>query len=624
MRADFFRLTCALWVLGTPAFAQHILQWERFNVYVDLDNDGRVQVQETLEVFLNGKIRSLDRKFAESAVQEVVNPKVSELGEDDKFHPLPEAEYRKSERAIYWRIGMDGAPEWKDQRKTFRLEYELRGIVTPAWDIPIGAGSFLDRGNFPNLRERFRETFDAWRQPLRRYRFDHDVLFARFSNEGPRELNYTLHYDTAWKHPQPDAPLGSRVTPEVSYRVTELRDYLRPGRPPAVPIWKAAVRLGSIAAAVIIPLALWLAFAANRIRRHGRVGPRLDREWFRENVLPLIPEEMPTSHTVAATGSRFTRFLARIQRRGIVEVRETPASDEDSDSVLHLRLLTDLTALPRFERTLLGRLFPDGPQSTSTRLAEIYAESGFSPEAALGAALSEVEEAAEPESTPERKPIFWRLVSALLKLIAIPTAALILLDAFISDYNDGLSSPITLGVGFAVLAGLTFVVRPLGGLGKALVALVPIVAAIPAYLALHFHHTLPLTPAASAGLALMVIWLCGTWLSLLVDWDFMAPGDRVLQFGRRFVSRELRKRHPALEDAWLPHIVALVGEADVCRWQVRFGDADERITTMAMHQDAAPFTGNFSIEQESTWTDLLYVFSRAELAELEADEPRND
>ena len=56
MRAAFLRFTFALWILGASAGAQHILKWERFNIYVDLENDGRVRVQETLEVFLNGKI----------------------------------------------------------------------------------------------------------------------------------------------------------------------------------------------------------------------------------------------------------------------------------------------------------------------------------------------------------------------------------------------------------------------------------------------------------------------------------------------------------------------------------------------------------------------------------------
>ncbi len=625
MCAPILRFVLALLALGASARAQHILEWERFNVYVELDNDGRVQVQETLEVFLNGKVAMLDRLFAECAVLQVIDPKVSLLGSDGDFHPVANAEHRESEHAIYWRIRADDAPEWKDQRLTFRLEYEVRGVVAPAWDVPIAPGSFRDRGNFPHFRERLRETLNAWPEPPTRYRFDHDVLFARFSSEGPRELNYTLRYGTAWKHPQPDAPLRTRVTPDVSYRVTELRDYLRPGPPPAVPTWPATVRRGSIVAVLIIPLALWLAFAANRIRHYGLLGPRLDGEWFREKVLPLIPEEIAPPAGVPKMPSRFACFLARMRRRGIVEVHESPAIDDDSEPLLHLRLLANLAALPHFERALLGRIFSDRREINSTEFAEIHAESGFSPEAALREALTEVGEDDEPEAAPEPKPIFWRIVSALLKLIALPAVALILIDAFTSDYNDGLSAPIILGIGFAVVAGLTFVIRPLGGLGKSLLALVPIIAAIPAYLALHFHHTLPLSPAASAGLGLMTIWLSGAWLFMIVDWNHAnSPSEQVIQLARRFVSRELRKRHPVLEDEWLPHLVALVGETEILRWQVRFGASDARITTLAMRRDAPPFTGQFSVEQETQWMDRLYVASRAELEESDADEPRED
>ena len=41
------------------------------------------------------------------------------------------------------------APDWTGQTLTFLLEYELRGAIAPAWDIPAGPGNFRSREDFP-------------------------------------------------------------------------------------------------------------------------------------------------------------------------------------------------------------------------------------------------------------------------------------------------------------------------------------------------------------------------------------------------------------------------------------------------------------------------------------------
>src|SRR6185436_7937051 len=115
----------------------------------------------------------------------------------------------------------------------------------------------------PQFEKRFRGVFDGWRQAAwgldRHYRYDHDVLFAHFPATGPVELKYTFKYEDAWLN-RGGAELMGRATPEVDYRVTEMRDYLRSGWPPAIEIWRPAVRVGSIAAFVLLSLLLWLIF----------------------------------------------------------------------------------------------------------------------------------------------------------------------------------------------------------------------------------------------------------------------------------------------------------------------------------------------------------------------------
>lgn len=616
MRAVFPRLLATLLALAGTALGQYSLEWTRFDIFAQLDNQGAAYVRETLTAKVNGRVPVLDRRLAWSTDQAIVIRKfVREMGREE----MEIADYIWRDGTLTWRIRDYDEPEWIDETLTYRLEYELRGAIAPAWDIPVGPGSFLSRENFPHFRERWRETLAAWREPAQRYRFDHDVPFARFSSEGPRELNYTFKYDTAWKHPQPDAPLRARVTPDSDYRVTELRDYLRPGPPPAVALWKPVVRVGAIVVFTVLALGLWLIYALGEIRRHGLLGPRLDREWFQENIASIPAEILARDAGTTRHGAGFPLFLARQRLRGMIEVRDGLATDEDGEPEVHLRLLGEERSLPAFEREVLAKLFPNGRESGTTELRKVYAESGFDPEDALGEALDEREESLPASAPPPQESIFWRLLGRLLVPIFGAAAALILVEACYSDYNDSLEIAMYLPGGFLGLALLICLIpMSTGGLGRALTALVPIAATLPGMLSLHFHHTLPLLPAGAAGLATLGLGCVLAWLLIRRSFDEGGTAQqRLAALGRRFVGRELQRRRPNLDDGWLLQIIALVGEGPLAKWRARGANPADDLAPLGDHR---PFTGNLSLAAEEGWAEALEVFPAEQSEDVEDDD----
>ena len=623
MRAAFIHFLAALLALGSGALGEVV--WERWDVLANLDNDGNVVVTETLLARLNGGEAVLKRRLPVCTDQELVIRKLTRVDGTEE-QEVKGMEFRYDE--LTWPIRENLDPIWNNDTRTFRIEYEIRGALAPAWDIPAGPGSIESRENFPNFRKRWGETFAAWFEPLGRYRFDHDVMFSRFSSEGPRELNYTFKYDTAWKHPKPDAQLNARVTPESDYRVTELRDYLRSGTPPAVALWKPAARLGSIVAFAVLSLGLWGIFVLGEGVRRGWFTPRLGHAWFQQNIASIPAEILAryggaTSHVPA-----FPLLLARWRSRGLVEVRDGPEVDEDGDTILHFRLLGDESRLPSYERTILKQLFPKGRETTPDVLREVHADEGFEPELHLDDALDEYEEEQGISTAAPRPSLFWRILRGFMPVLFLVSAGLIIAEAFRSQYNDSIEIGMYLAGGFLTIglaARLASASR--GVLVEAFALLIPIVAALLGLLALHFHHTLPLRPEGSAGLALLAFWCVATLLIFTQAGEAgVSSRERLAALGRRFVRKELRKQRPNLDDGWHPQIIALGCGSDLDRWRSRSTGAVGVIAPPTLSgslpslENLRPFTGNPKHLPEEDWAIELEVLSAEQRRDLEDEE----
>jgi hypothetical protein len=282
--------------LASPAKADWDKAWQRFEIHAHLDNAGKVEIGQRMTARLVGDMTTLECPFSTAPDQTIVLRRLVREHEEGETE-LVKGDERERDRydwrdnVLTWGIKPPG-DGWEGDTIVFRVEYELRNALAPTWDIPISPERFGSWGEFWHFPVRLRDAFSAWRDAGsnigRRYRYEHEVLFPRFPASGPSETNYTLKYDEAWRRVHPDADLG-RGSPEC-YRVSQLMEFLPPGRPTAIDWWRPAVRAGSIFLVAFAALVLSLVYLVGEIRKRGLSMPRIDHMWLAENSARQPPE----------------------------------------------------------------------------------------------------------------------------------------------------------------------------------------------------------------------------------------------------------------------------------------------------------------------------------------------
>jgi hypothetical protein len=637
LKHHVFLVACVVLALGLAASplanATWDVDWQRWDVFSHLQNDGSVYVTETMTVRLNGTVTSLERRLPKRTDQEIVIKRFVRMEEPEAVE-IVAGSGSDSDR-FTWRDGKlswnvkppDG--NWDQKEVGFRLEYELRNAIAPIWDIPAGPSSFTRRGQFPQFIERLRGLLDSWRQAAqgwdRRYRYDHDVLFADFPGTGPVELNYTFKHDDAWVNPAPQAPLG-RATPNVDYRVTEIRDYLRRGWPPAIELWRPAVRVGSILGSILIALLLWLIFVVGEIRRRGLIGRRVNRDWFTQHVLSRPPEIVASDAGTTDHVSLFRLFLHQMKTKGVLSLHAGEEFDADGDPVYRLRLLKDDHDLQPFERTIIQKLFPEGRREiNSEEFFRIHEKEGFEPDKELGDAMNDLDELA-PAASTKGPSCFWRCVRFLSPLLFMSSCAGVLVETVQQESTDFYSAAAFTGCFLIVVPMLSLVFRrPMSWAMSALIALVPILLAVPGIITFHLVTTLPLGPAGSLGVAIFALWCVAAMLQMVRTGEKLvqSPRAKIAEIAQGFVRRELRRSNPALDDSWMPHLVALGFSEAVDKWRRGRVSGSNPIAAplvpgqLPSVENLRPFVGDLSSLPSKEWTDAFYVLSEEERKEWE-------
>ncbi|MEO8352534.1 MAG: hypothetical protein ABI680_12430 [Chthoniobacteraceae bacterium] len=624
-----------LWIATSAApRADWQLDWKRFDIDAHLDNSGAVHVVERTSVELAGGMSVLERKLAPGVDQRIEFTRfVRNDGETERDLTAGDDrnmdQYQIHDGKLSWRIKPDDAPDWDHQTLEFRLEYDLRNAIAPVWDIPAGPIR-LDRiWTYPDYWTRWRQTIAAWRDAAhgfhRRYRFDHDITFPEFPAEGPRELHYTLRHDDAWQDPTPDAPFG-RATPESDYRVTILRDYLRPGWPPAIELWRPAVRVGAILVSTLGALLLWLIYAIGEIRERGFITPRTNREWFAEHIASQRPEVLAWIAGVSGAPNGFAQFLARLRTAGVLSIRSEPDPTDEDASKIHLRLTGNESKLRPYEQAVLKELFPVGRETDTAQHEAAHAEDGFNPGEILEDTVADEFEDQQPVQRPA--PLLWRLMRFLGPLLFLGGIALGILDIFLTGNIELLLAGVLIVPGlviFVVVAKL--IPKPDGGGPTALIVLGLVLLLLAGQLSLQFLTVLPLGPAASAGVAALTLWWVAALLAIVRSDTTILPVHHIVMRGKRYLRRELRRANPALDDAWIPQILALGGARDLENWRQRRQAALSGPLSTPMLPGVAPqlgnlhpFTGVVPIIPEYEWAEDLRVLSAEDLRELAEDE----
>lgn len=626
--------------LDESALASNVT-WGRIEVDAHLDNSGTLHVRERMFVTVDGEMPSLERKITTSTDQAFLLQRLvrEDAGQETVFVEGwdKKNEYMWRGGTLTWWIRDATDPKWEEQPLVYRFDYELRNALAPAWDIPAGPDSFQFSTRFPHFFTRVGATLSAWADARasfnRRYRLEHDVLFPWFSEREREELNYTLRYDDAWRMVHPESDIG-RGTRGSDFRVTQLLDYLAPGWPPAIELWKPAARVGSIFAFLSLATLLWLVVAIRLIRSWGLTGQRVDRHWFAAQIGSQRPEMFACQLGTRGLSQFLSQMLGRLRANGVIAVHAEPAANEDSAPNVHLQLLGDVATLQLHERLMMAALFPRGAESGSKLLAEHYANPGFSPEEALEAAIEpDVDHPNEAEHAvpaPAPPPLIWRIVRGLVPWLMLSAVPLLVLDSVYGQRPMELVlacfpffAVVMLVASFLPQRSSRLEMLSSGGIG-ALVAFVPVLIATVGVFGLHFYRNTPLTAYGSVAVALFALTVVAALLSCAQSGENrgLAQQKRIAALGERYARRELQKPHPGLDDTWIPHLSALGLEPMIASWRVIQSTASANNsafpkTPAARFDGSRPFTGIAPSPVDDEWIDALRVPSEEERIEEE-------
>lgn len=568
-----------------------LVTWNRLDVAARLDNDGRLEVAETHEMKVQGDAAVISRSFNYAADQSVEVRGVFRLGADGSKTPLTIAPVESADAyQVYpWGLrfslkGEQDPPFGGVETRRYLIEYELKGALTPAWDMAAGPLP-LDSGTSPrNPLDRAREVWAGWREAWpdvdRHYRLDHDVVFpTRGSTEGLPELNYRFEYDTAWVLLDKDRDIGV-ATPDVDYRVQRVLRYLPVGRPKAVDANQAALRLSALTAPLALGLGFGLVFLATD--RLFRPSPRGDRALFESRVASLPRELILDQLGEPASAPTFHTFLLRIAAQKKVAISmESPATDE-AEAGVRLRLTTDRAKLSAFERDVIQEVF--GPRDTvsTTDIQDRHREETFNPNRIVDAAFGRLRSKRAAKGRP--------LLSALhLSFMALGVGLMVksLTDQTMTDPAPLFAGLVPGNILVTLWAAGSPTRRP--GVISILVGVLTL-GLLGAALAL--SPNTPLSGAAALGLAVLSTGHC---VGLMARMPRPGPADLELDAARRWALGELRKPRPDLRDAWVDALEALGAGPTLARWKARhagsFGGGDLGEMDPMDLSAGPPFTG---------------------------------
>ena len=610
---------------GQRAWADWGIHWKTFDLDVHVNNTGAVHVVERDDVALSGGAAMLERKFALGTDQTMVLKRF--VREDAAGeHELIEGDARQPDRyywyngALSWGVKSEGT-ESGEQTVVYRIEYDLRNALAPAWDIPAGKRALVYHPHAPSLWERTQETLAAWRRDsgaiTRRFRLDHDVLFAtEFPATGPEDVHYVLKYDNAWRLVAPNEAMGT-VHPNEDYRVTRMFEYLPDGWPPAIEWWRPAARMGSIAVVALLALCLSIFLVIWEVWKRGLSSPRIDGRWLEERIARQRPEILAWLLDRPDTGVSVAYFLDRMRAAGVLTVQTEPRVNEADDPKVRLRLLNQDAALEPYERLSIAALFPNGAESGSDVLAKHYAQPGFDPHEVLQTAI-------DTQYGVEEQPTFfvWRLAWYVVLLCLIVGTALILHATLVGNSEwRVLFQSLAIGPCLAIVpvSVRRFLNRNRNGL-TALVSVAWAGVAVFVFFALHMLANKPHSVEGSVGLAVYWTW-CLIVLILgarTIETPALARQKADAEIARNYALDQLRLPHPGLDDAWIPQLRALQLSPQIAEWS-RLHGSHATLNTSAYH-----FTGILEDGVDMDWARAISVLPPAAAKDTDDEDDSDD
>lgn len=549
----------AIALAAAPLAAQRELHWREIAVAARLEADGTLAVSERQAMVFTGDWNGGERRFRLRLGQQLDFDGMARLDPATGVETalsrgaLDQVDHWdwKGGSTVRWRSRRPGDPPFSGTEIVYRLDYRLSGILRRAGETWILDHDFA----FPD-RDGAIERFSV------------DLALAP---EWRPAAGFAGHWEAG---PLPPGD-GYVVHAELGFAGA-----VPPGRAAPARVPPAAVGLGLGLAA--LGASFFLRGAIARERELGRLAPlpaeAIDRDWLERHVFCLAPEEVGAAWDRSIGSAEVASMLARMQLEGKLDSRVESRGLLVKRPILCLNLRVDRDRLPEAERKLVDGLFPSGDATDTELLRRHYRSSGFDPagriKSAIEASLSRKPGLGAARPRPPRRP------SVVLVLAGF---ALLVVAALLSPANPVV--PIFLGVALvvswlpALIAAVVLRGRVVGFVGPGVWMALGLAAGLVAMAGL-----LLLPGASLVALAAGVLLFLGLARAVSTAMQSREGAEAIavrrrLAAARAWFAAELGRPSPALDDAWVPYLIAFGLASAMDRWFRAFGEAAGRMAT---------------------------------------------
>ena len=543
------------------------LRWKSLAVDARLEDSGALHVTERHHMVFDGAWNGGERPFRAGAPRPELLSMVRvdwRTGAPTSLRPAPARAMDLDEYAwvgsnLRWRNRRATDPPFQHHNAIYVIEYRQRDVVIadgPRYRI---AHDFAFTGR-PGPIDRF--TLDlafgpSWKAA------PGVVLPLERLNLGPQQT-VTLRIPLEWKGAgRPRHVTAPVAAPPVTAPPPASRVISAPPPAPPAPPLSPADRLAPFALFLVLAAAAtyWFVHREDASGAYGAT-PQITPAWLDEHILRHRPEVIgaawdgKTGHAEAA--ALIAVLVAEKKIANIPPARSGRKLFGVSEGVARLELLVPRETLVEYERAFVDRLFVDGDDIDIDRLRKHYAASGFNPADAIRGPLDQ--EARLIVGETGVKGVGLGCLGAVFVVgIVMPMAGMFLLD------DAWLKAPAAAAVLFTAAMVLSAIYRtrfkgrllavamalPLVGLAAIVTSAASTVRGVEAFL----------------GLTLLLLVLAfETARSTRSARE--EENLRALRATRRFFKDRLRKGSPAVDEHWIPYLLAFGLGDELDRWAV--------------------------------------------------------
>ncbi|HWV24398.1 MAG TPA: DUF2207 domain-containing protein [Thermomicrobiales bacterium] len=427
-----------------PAAAEGDITWQRYDVTVDIREDGTIHVTESIDVRFDGSYSHGKRTIPMDRIEGIDNVAVAVADEGGKPNPTT---FRTSESGGDLVIDYDFAQTRSGDVRTILLEYDASGVIRvyPDNDPP---------------RQEIRWT----------------AISSEVTDIGPiTQASATITFpesvegsDATRFDPEPDATTATSVT-WTKHNMGEGDALQTLASFPAMtaatePAWQAKAdkldsrREKAPALAIVSGLVGAVGFGliglfSWRAGRDPEVGLVAD-------ILPEPPGDLPAALVGTLTDESFDQkdmlaMLVDLDRRGIIEISEDALSGkrEDDPSRFHITLLQDADEAPEWARPMLEGLFGKNARSGEHTTFKKLKKVASSHMSALSRAVErELLQRGYFDESPSATRVRWGIrVAGMTLLMIVVFVGLIL---WVEEANGWLIAAAIFSGALAIVGGL--------------------------------------------------------------------------------------------------------------------------------------------------------------------------